>query len=255
MDAFLEKFNAGAYAEAAALLEADSTSLEARLLLPAARAMAEETVNAAALCAAWEQVKPVLEAGVSHDQAEQARAWMAVVANTVYTRCNDWQKVEYGALQKDVSFERKEYVLKEFQRILLAADVEYRGVLTFLYGYAAIAAGMEAGAPVEFRRGALKNLYQACELQFEIGLQDEFDPLLLAGYACAMDLTGIEDGEEQRRELLDNALHGEKALARFEEFAKYAPEGKRKELEKEVKKARFLERIQFWKRIKKEWQK
>lgn len=251
----LARFTAGDYPQAAELLEqvlaSEPENLRAKIGCLTARALAHTPVKGEALRQTWGEIRELLESCATWEIAEEARQAVSILANTVYRNCNDWQKMEYAALQKDVNFEKKEYVLQQFQRILLAADVEYRAVLEFLYGYAALARQMLDGAPEDFVRGAVKNMLFAAELQYEIGLQEEFDPLILAGYVCEMDLSALSDGEELRQELLKATLHGEHALARWEEFAPYAPPELRRELEKEVRKARFVEKLQFWKRLKK----
>lgn len=248
----LESFRSGDYAETLPLLGSLPPSPRREIYRLAAAGLSAHPVKGPALRAYWDAVLPILEGTPDPGLLEEARQVLSVFANTVFRNCNSWQALEYAKLQGDVKLEKKEFLFNEFQRVLLAADREYRAMLYALYGYAALAdaVGPKAGAP-KFLQGVLKNLLQTAQLQFQIGLQEEYDPLTLARYACKLDLSALPDGEQTRRELLDAALTGEQALAQWEEFAPYADPAKKTALEKEVRKARLSEKLQFWKRLKK----
>lgn len=255
LESAIEKFNNGDYTNAAqnlkSLLKQDPDNIRIRLYYMVSLGLSAAPVKGEDLTSVWHQAEDLLRQTEAYDLMEEARQLLSIYANAVYIRCNDWQKMEYALLQKDVSLEKKDLVLKEFQRILLEADVEYRAVLTVLYGYAAFSAERATypGAPADFLEGALKTMTEAAKLQGEIGLEEDFDPLNLAAFACRLRLSeDMAEAWETRRNLLNLCLHGEKALARWEEFAPYAHSKKQKELEAEVKKSRRREKFKVWKR-------
>lgn len=245
----VQLFQSGDYAGALSQLEQLPDSPRREIYRLAAAGLSVDPVKGPALEACWKGLLPLLEADPRPELLEEARQVLSVFANTVFRNCNSWQSLEYAKLQADVTLEKKEYLFREFQRILLLADEEYRSVLRVLYGYAALA---DARGPKaenqEFLDGALKNMLQAAQLQFQIGLQEEFDPLVLAEYACRLELN--QEQAAVRRELLDTALTGQKALDRWESFAPYADPAKKKALEKEIRRANLSEKLKFWKRIK-----
>lgn len=245
----VQLFQSGDYADALSQLERLPDSPRREIYRLAAAGLSVDPVKGPALEACWKGLQPILEADPQPALLEEARQVLSVFANTVFRNCNSWQSLEYAKLQADVELDKKEYLFREFQRILLLADEEYRSILRVLYGYAALAdaRGPKAGNQA-FVDGALKNMLQVAQLQFQIGLQEEFDPLILAEYACSLELT--EEQDAVRRELLDTALTGQKALDRWEFFAPYANPTKKKALEKEIRKANLSEKLQFWKRIK-----
>lgn len=245
----IQLFQSGDYSGALSQLEQAPSCPRREIYRLAATGLSVYPVKGPALESCWSELLPVLEADPRPELLEEARQVLSVFANTVFRNCNSWQSLEYAKLQADVQLEKKEYLFREFQRILLLADEEYRAILRVLYGYAALAdaKGPKANHP-NFLDGALKNMLQIAQLQFQIGLQEEFDPMVLAQYACQLTLTQEQDAV--RRELLDTALSGQKALDQWETFAPYANPAKKKALEKELRKARVSEKLQFWKRIK-----
>ncbi|MCI8599371.1 MAG: hypothetical protein HFJ10_13195 [Lachnospiraceae bacterium] len=255
LESAIETFNNGEYADAAQdlkfLLEQEPDNFRIRLYYLVSLGLSASPVKGEDLTKVWNQAESLLRQTEEYNLMEEARHLLSIYANAVYIRCNDWQKMEYALLQKDVSFEKKELVLKEFQRILLEADVEYRAVLNVLYGYAALCAerASKPGTPSAFLEGALKTMTEAAQLQGEIGLEEDFAPLNLALFACRLHLEeNMAEAWEMRRNLLDLCLHGEKALSQWETFAPYAHAGKQKELEAEVKKIRRREKFKVWKR-------
>lgn len=250
-----EKIKEGSYDSAVEelrpLLAENQEDSRIRLYDLISTGLSASPVTGEELTKTWEQIEPLLEATPQYDFLEEARQLLSIYANAVYTRCNEWQMLEYALLQKDVSFEKKELVLKEFQKILLKADIEYKAVLNVFYGYTALSTKIaQMNAPVDFLTGALKTMTDAAKLQGEIGLEEAYDPLNLALYACSLKLPkDLEEVWEMRRQLLDLCLHGEIALARWEEFAPYANPDKKKELEKEVNKLLRREKLKFWKRL------
>lgn len=251
-DTALSLFQEGDYAKALEQLEALPESPRREVYRLAAAGLSSHPVKGEALVKFWDALYPLLNENRDHALVEEGRGVLSVFANTVFRNCNQWQMLEYAKIQKDVKLENKEFMFDEFRRLLLIADDEYRTVLRAMYGYAALADEMcKEGADEAFILGALKNMQQIAELQFQIDLREEYDPLVLAEYACRLDLSSIPEGDEKRRELLNYALQGEQALQRWGEFAPYADPAKKKELEKEVRKAHFAEKLKFWKRIKK----
>lgn len=251
MESALALFCDGDYGQALTQLEALPASPRQQIYVLAARGLSCHPVKGTALASFWDDLRPLLQAEPSWDLLEEGRQVLSIFANTVFRNCNDWQKLEYAKLQGDVSLEKKEYLFREFQRVLLAADVEYRAVLYALYGYAALAdARYQDQAPEAFRLGALKNMQQIGDLQYQIGLQEEYDPMVLAYYACRMKLEVGSEEDSLRRDLLDTVLTGEKALEQWDAFQPYANPAKKKELEKQVRRAHVSEKLKFWKRIK-----
>lgn len=255
LESAIETFKSGSYAAAAQelklLLEQNPDQTRIRLYYLISSGLSATPVKGEDLIKTWSEVSQLLTHSESYEFFEEARQLLSIYANAVYIRCNDWQKMEYTLLQKDVSFENKELLLKEFQRILLKADVEYKAVLQVLYEYSALCAEhcSRSDAPADFFNGVLKTMTEAARLQGEIGLEEDFDPMALAVYACRLNLKEeMSETWEQRRCLLDLCLHGEKALSRWEEFAPYAHAEKQKDLEAEAKKIRRKEKLRFWKR-------
>ena len=256
-EAAMEKWKEGAYDCAARefedLLSENPDNPRIRLYCLVSRGLSADAVTGVALADTWEQSAELLKQNPDHEFWEEARQLFSVYANAVYIRCNDWQKLEYALLQKDVSFEKKELVLKEFQKILLKADVEYKAVLTVYYGYASLLSGhfTERDAPAAFVEGALKTMTDAAKLQGEIGLEEDYNPLDLAQYACRLPISqDMADAWDMRRLLLDLCLHGEQALNRWAEFAPYANPEKQKELTAEVNRLRRRAKLKFWRRPK-----
>jgi len=256
MNTILEQFKNGDYKGALKALEA----LEAEgfenpricIYALAAKGLSETPVKGEGLTRAWNGIKELLKDGREYSLLEETRQVMMLYANAVYCNCNDRQKMEYTVLQKDVSFENKERLLHDFQRILLEADTEYKAILQVVYEYAAMAAakGNTSEASTEFLEGALKSMLMAAELQAEIGLEEIFDPMELARCACQLRLSdNMTEAWETRRELLSITLRGEKALGEWEIFAPYAAPGKKAELEREVKKLRRREKLRSWMRF------
>lgn len=254
-EAAKEKWIEGSYDAAAqelhALLARYPEDTRIRLHYLVCLGLSAVPVKGEALIDTWEQAAELLKQTPQQEFWEEARQLFSVYANAVYIHCNEWQKLEYALLQKDVNFEKKELVLKEFQKILLKADVEYKAILKVYYGYASLCAEYftEPDIPASFLEGALKTMTDAAKLQGEIGLEEDYNPMDLALAACRLPLSqGMTEAWDMRRELLDLCLHGEEALARWEEFAPYANPSKQKELTAEVNKLRRRARLKFWKR-------
>ncbi len=206
----------------------------------------------------WDAVRPLLEQGVEGEDpflfAEETRRALALCTTALYRACNDRQMVEFTLLKKDVSFENKEYVLSEFQRLLNAADEDYRAVLTVIYEYAAYAMALPGERDKAFSLGLLQYMRAAVSLQAEIGLSEEFDPLILAKYACHLILDPeMEEAAKERNRLLADALKTPDALKDWDLFAPFAEEAgvSREALEKQARKRERREKLKFWKKYEK----
>ena len=225
----------------------EKTDGRAELYRRAGSALAGGPIQGEGLRRDWEALKPLLEQG---DWAllDEARRVMSVYANAVYRACNTRQQLEYTRMNGEVSLETKEALLKEFQKILLEADEEYRAVLTVLHDWAGYAAGQKGEAGEAYLEGALKSMKNCAELQAEIGLEKEYPLMNLARAACALELP--EEKEELwklRREVLNLTLQ-EEALDDWTSYEAYTDPEKKKELEKRRTKRRRREKIQFWKK-------
>ena len=258
----LELFDRKEYSAALSIFEnlAEDKAPKAQLYGACCKFLAATPATAALLGQTWQTVLGLLEQTEETENrfafAEEARMALALCTTALYRACNDRQMLEYGMLQKDVSFEKKEYVLREFQRVLKAADEDYRAVLTVIYGYAAFAVALSGKAAEEFYLGLLQYMHSAVSLQAEIGLSEEFDPLLLAKYACGLPLDPeMEEAVEERNKLLADALTTPDALKDWETFAPFAQAAgvKREVLEKEERKRQRIEKLKFWKEWIKEF--
>ena len=256
LETAIKKFEDGDYAGTVQELESlgagTSENPRLRLYYLVSQGLSEKPAKGEGLARVWEQVLGMLKETADYGLLEEARRIMMVYANAVYCNCNDWQKLEYALLQKDVCFENKEKLLKEFQRVLLAADEEYKAVLGVVYDYARLAAekSISEDVPPEFLEGTLKSMVMAAELQAEVGLEEVFEPIELGRQACRLQLQKeMAEAWEMRQELLNVCLHGEKALTEWETFALYAAPEKKAELETEVKKLRRREKLKSWARF------
>lgn len=242
------RFRDGDYEGTLALLtEEEQEDGRALLYRTAGSALAGASVKGEQLRRDWRELKPYLEQG-NWKLLDEARQVMSVYANAVYRACNTRQQVEYTRMNGQVSLETKEALLKEFQKILLEADEEYRAVLEVLHDWAGYAAGQRGEVCEAWLEGALKFMKTCAELQAEIGLEEEYPLMELARAACALELP--EENEELwklRREVLDLTLQ-EEALDDWMAYERFSDPKKKQELEKKRTKRQRKEKLQFWKR-------
>lgn len=241
--------------------EALPGNLEAPMYAVVSKFMAGERLGAE-LSPVWEQVKAMLEKIIAEKTpaevfaaAEEVKQAMAICTVAVYRSCNDRQKMEYDALNKDVKLENRDYIFDEIRRVLLEADEEYKACLQVIYAYAQLVCKLpdQEQAPESFFLAVLSYVQMAVDLQNESGLTKLFPQLDLGEFACGLELgEGMNDALAARNKLMQTVLEGEEALARWEFFAPYAQMAgvTRASVEKKVKRAQLLEKLKFWKKLK-----
>ena len=216
----------------------------------------------------WENLRPLLERALAAAQspaeafaiAEQAKQGLAICTAGVYRSCNDRQKAEYAELNKEVKLENKEFIFDEIRRILLEADEEYKVCLKVMYEFSEIASALphQDQAPESFFLAVLSYVQAAVDLQNESNQEKLFPQLNLAAFACRLKLgEDMNEAKAARNELMKTVMVGQAALDRWEEFAPYAEAAgvTYKVIDKKVKRAQFLEKLKFWKTLKKNMQK
>lgn len=220
--------------------------------MPATREGLEET---------WQSFKTLLlQQRASADDAaflsfaQTVQELLTLCATTLYRTCNDRLKLEYALLQKDVSFEKKEYVIDRMRELLLGADVDFGAILQILDEYSAIIAQEElSGASEAFFLGYLRLLQNAAQIAEDNSLLEQFPPLRLARLSCRLPLReDMTEALEKRKELLELTLRGDEALKDWSFFAPYAESAgiSRETLEKAQRKRKRIERLKFWKKKK-----
>ena len=211
----------------------------------------------------WEKLRPMLEGALAAARspeeafavAEQVKQGLAICTVAVYRSCNDRQKLEYAELNKEVKLENKEYIFDEIRRILLAADEEYKVCLKIMYEFSDIVSKLphQEKAPESFFLAVLGYIQMAVDLQNESNQEKLFPQLDLAAFGCRMQLgEGMTEALAARNTLMQTVMVGQEALDRWDEFAPFAEAAgvTRKSIEKQVKRAAFLEKLKFWKHLK-----
>ena len=130
LESALEAFENCRYAEAAEQFSALTDSDAAGIYALAAGALAG-SADAAALTESWEKaVSLVRRAGDDRfcSLAETLYRAFSVLTANVYQKCNRKQQMAFAVLNKDVSFEKKEYVLTEMRRVLLESHKESHAI-------------------------------------------------------------------------------------------------------------------------------
>lgn len=233
----------------------DNACSDKALLQQAVCAALQAPASAEGLSTLWLEAQSVMKdieampAPERFIEAAKLVRLLALPRAALFRKCNDRQKLEYAYLEKDVCFEKKEYVIAEFQRILLEAEQEYSVVLRLYYGLSEFLVGLtpldEAGP--DFLRLCMKELSTAYEVQECTGRLEEFPHIRLARAACALPGDCPEDVAEQRKQLLSKTLYGKEALEAWDEFKAYAEPSLYKKLVKQARKKDFLDKLQFWK--------
>lgn len=216
----------------------------------------------------WEKIRPMLDSALAAARtpeaafavAEQVKQGLAICTTAVYRSCNDRQKLEYAELNKEVKLENKEFIFDEIRRILLEADEEYKVCLKVMYEFSEIASALphQDQAPESFFLAVLSYVQAAVDLQNESNQEKLFPQLNLAAFACRLKLgEDMNEAKAARNELMKTVMVGQAALDRWEEFAPYAEAAgvTYKVIDKKVKRAQFLEKLKFWKTLKKNMQK
>ena len=211
----------------------------------------------------WEKIRPLLEKALAAAQtpeeafavAEQVKQGLAICTTAVYRSCNDRQKLEYAELNKEVKLENKEFIFDEIRRILLAADEEYKVCLKIMYEFTDTVSQLphQEKAPESFFLAVLGYIQMAVDLQNESNQEKLFPQLNLAAFACRLQLAdGMKEAQAARNVLMQTVMVGQEALDRWDEFAPFAEAAgvTRNAIEKKVKRAAFLEKLKFWKRLK-----
>ena len=117
-------FNDGKFDEIAAQYQASAPTEEtcAGLYVLAAQYLSALPLSREGLEKMWQQMKQLLQqAGpqISLALASAVQDTAARCTAAFYRACNDRLKLEYALLQKDVCFEKKEYVIRRMQELLL----------------------------------------------------------------------------------------------------------------------------------------
>ena len=127
-------FDDGKFDEIAAQYQASAPTEEtcAGLYVLAAQYLSALPLSREGLEKMWQQMKQLLQqAGpqISLALASAVQDTAARCTAAFYRACNDRLKLEYALLQKDVCFEKKEYVIRRMQELLLQADVDFSAAL------------------------------------------------------------------------------------------------------------------------------
>ena len=258
-----ELFRDGKYDEIVALCPSEGTWDEP---LPGVYCLASQYLNTMpltreGLAETWQSIKTLLlQQQANGDNAaflafvQTAQELLTLCATSLYRACNDRLKLEYAMLQKDVSFEKKEYVIDRMRELLLGADVDFGAILRILDEYSAIIAQEElSGASEAFFLGYLRLLQNAAQIAEDNSLLEQFPPLRLARLSCRLPLReDMTEALEKRKELLELTLQGDEALKDWSFFAPYAESAgiSRETLEKAQRKRKRIERLKFWKKKK-----
>lgn len=258
-----ELFRDGKYGEIVALCPSEGPWDEP---LPGVYCLASQYLNTMpltreGLAETWQSIKTLLlQQQESSDNAaflafaRTAQELLTLCATSLYRACNDRLKLEYAMLQKDVSFEKKEYVIDRMRELLLGADVDFGAILRILDEYSAIIAQEElSGASEAFFLGYLRLLQNAAQIAEDNSLLEQFPPLRLARLSCRLPLReDMTEALEKRKELLELTLQGDEALKDWSFFAPYAESAgiSRETLEKAQRKRKRIERLKFWKKKK-----
>ncbi len=259
-----ELFRDGKYDEIVALCPSEGPWDEP---LPGVYCLASQYLNTMpltreGLADTWQSIKTLLlQQQESSDNAaflafaQTAQELLTLCATSLYRACNDRLKLEYAMLQKDVSFEKKEYVIDRMRELLLGADVDFTAILEVLEDCAATIAQTEdlSGASEDFFLGYLRVLQNAAQIAEDNCLLERFPPVRLARRACSLPLRdNMAEALEKRNALLELTLQGDDALKDWAFFAPYAESAgiSRETLEKAQRKRKRIERLKFWKKKK-----
>ncbi len=257
-----ELFQDGKYGEITALCSSDEPWEEP---LPTVYCLASQylgkmPLTREGLADTWQSIKTLLrqENGdnvPSPALAQTAQELLTLCATSLYRACNDRLKLEYAMLQKDVSFEKKEYVIDRMRELLLGADIDFTAIVEVLEDCAATVTQTTefCGASEEFFLGYLRVLQNAAQIAEDNSLLERFPPVRLARRACGLPLReDMTEALEKRNALLALTLQGDDALKDWAYFATYAEKAgiSREALEKAQRKRKRVERLKFWKKKK-----
>lgn len=209
----------------------------------------------------WQSIKTLLLQQAQGDGeaplplVQTSQELLTLCATALYRACNDRLKLEYAMLQKDVSFEKKEYVIDRMRELLLGADIDFTAIVEVLEDCAATVAQTTelCGASEEFFLGYLRVLQNAAQIAEDNSLLERFPPVRLARRACGLPLReDMTEALEKRNALLALTLQGDDALKDWAYFATYAEKAgiSREALEKAQRKRKRVERLKFWKKKK-----
>lgn len=273
------KFDNGLYAAALTLFaeaeEMQPGALPPKLYLPACRLLTG-VPSGDRLKQAWAEIAPLLEEAVSLPDPQDAlaavrtaRRAVSVCTAAVYRILSSQQIAEYSALNRDVQFDNKAYVLDqvkskldsrehvfdEIQRILLEADDEYRCILRVMHDFSRIVSGCGClgQADEALLAGIFRYMTSEADMIDACSLESEFSPLELAEYGCRIPVPeGMDSAAEERNKLLRSALKSTAVLERWDEFAPYARAAgiSRETLEKKARREQLLQKLKFWKKRK-----
>ena len=271
------KFDNAQYAAAMTAFEQvqdmQPDSVAAKLYIPACRFLSGDHTGER-LAPAWEEIFPVFEQAVSQkDGALQAvrmaRRVASVCTAAVYRNMSVQQISEYATLNRDVQFDgkadaleevknkldAKEHVFDEIQRILLAADDQYRCILRVMHSFARTVSrsGCLEQADEELLASIFKYMASEADVIDECGLESEFSALELAEYGCRIPVRDeMADALEERNNLMRAALRSPAALERWDFFEPYAQAAgiHRQTLEKKARRQQRMEKLMFWKKKK-----
>lgn len=205
-------------------------------------AMAEE-VSASSLTTVWNQI-------ASHLSQTPCSCWEEHVLcayeaiqfflHRLYDDCNQRQKEEYTALNREVSFENKERILSSLQRILLEAEEEYNAMFHVMFSYLNLVLdALPSSSPSPEIVTMLVNMGKSvAELSTEVSLPKDCDLLALTARICSLHLPHEEDLLSARNTMVTIALKDPSALDHWDFWSEYAACAgvEKKQLEKLAKK-------------------
>ncbi len=251
-------FNDGKFDEIAAQYQASAPTEEtcAGLYVLAAQYLSALPLSREGLEKMWQQMKQLLQqAGpqISLALASAVQDTAARCTAAFYRACNDRLKLEYALLQKDVCFEKKEYVIRRMQELLLQADVDFSAALGVLDDAAELVTRTDglSAASEQFFLATLRMLQNAAQIAEDNGLLDCYPPHRLARLACSLPIDPrMSQALEKRKALLELTLRGDYVLEQWDFYAPYAEQAgiSLEKLIKEQKKRRRAERLRFWKK-------
>lgn len=259
-----ELFQDGKYGEIAALGPSEGPWDEpiAGVYCLAAHYLSKMPLTREGLADTWQSIKTLLlqqqaqgDGKAPLPLVQTSQELLTLCATSLYRACNDRLKLEYAMLQKDVSFEKKEYVIDRMRELLLGADIDFTAIVEVLEDCAATVAQTTelCGASEEFFLGYLRVLQNAAQIAEDNSLLERFPPVRLARRACGLPLReDMTEALEKRNALLALTLQGDDALKDWAYFATYAEKAgiSREALEKAQRKRKRVERLKFWKKKK-----
>lgn len=201
-----------------------------------------ESISASTLTAVWDQIASHLSqipCACWEDHVLCAYDGIQIFLHRLYDDCNQRQKEQYTALNREISFENKERILSSLQRILLEAEKEYNAIFHVMFSYLNLVLdALPSTSPSPGIATTLVSMGKSvADLSTEVSMPKDCDLLALTARICSLHLPHEDDLLSMCNAMVAIALKDPNALEHWDFWGEHAARVgvEKKQLEKLAK--------------------